>query len=69
MEELQILEIEATFTALVNQWHEKTCGISSTNQISMHLAYLQGLTGNPGYNEVACIMKKIIMVEKIFSTI
>ncbi|MBN3908823.1 MAG: hypothetical protein HWQ35_20405 [Nostoc sp. NMS1] len=41
MEELQISEIEATFTALVNQWREETCGISSTNQMSMHPAYQQ----------------------------
>jgi hypothetical protein len=41
MEELQISEIETTFTGLVKQ----------------------------GYGEVACIMKKIITVYKIFSTI
>ncbi|MEH1972902.1 MAG: hypothetical protein V7L02_06655 [Nostoc sp.] len=41
MEELQISEIEATFTALVKQWREETFGISSTNQMSMHPAYQQ----------------------------
>ncbi|MEH2294628.1 hypothetical protein [Nostoc sp.] len=41
MEELQISEIEPTFTALVKQWREETFGISSTNQMSMHHAYQQ----------------------------
>lgn len=35
------LNIEATFTTLVNQWREETRGISSTNQMSMHPAYQQ----------------------------
>ncbi|MHC5675486.1 hypothetical protein [Nostoc sp.] len=41
MEELQISEIEATFTALVKQWREENSGVSSTNQMSMHPAYQQ----------------------------
>jgi hypothetical protein len=34
-------EIEATFTALANQWHEENRGVSSTNQMCMHPAYQQ----------------------------
>ncbi|OUL34352.1 hypothetical protein BV375_04700 [Nostoc sp. 106C] len=35
------MDIEATFTALVNQWLEETRGMSSINQMSMHPAYQQ----------------------------
>lgn len=35
------IDIDATFSALVNEWREENCGVSSTNQISMHPAYQQ----------------------------
>ncbi|YAF96120.1 MAG: hypothetical protein AB3A66_26990 [Nodularia sp. CChRGM 3473] len=35
------VEMEATFTALVNQWRDENRGVSSTNQMSMHPAYQQ----------------------------
>ncbi|MFH7027336.1 MAG: hypothetical protein ACHBN1_18525 [Heteroscytonema crispum UTEX LB 1556] len=40
-EKLSTRDIEATFTALVNQWRDETRGVSSTNQMSMHPAYQQ----------------------------
>ncbi|MEH2085507.1 hypothetical protein [Nostoc sp.] len=35
------VDLEATFTSLVNQWREENRGVSSTNQMSMHPAYQQ----------------------------
>ncbi|MEH2249223.1 hypothetical protein [Nostoc sp.] len=35
------IELEVTFTELVNQWREENRGVSSTNQMSMHPAYQQ----------------------------
>ena len=35
------VDLEATFTSLVNQWHEENRGVSSINQMSMHPAYQQ----------------------------
>ncbi|MEH1942661.1 MAG: hypothetical protein V7L01_20930 [Nostoc sp.] len=35
------IDLEITFTALVNQWRQENRGVSSTNQMSMHPAYQQ----------------------------
>ncbi|MDJ0675381.1 MAG: hypothetical protein QNJ36_08400 [Calothrix sp. MO_167.B42] len=43
------IELEATFSNLVNQWRKETRGMSSINQMSMHPAYQQII----GMGEVA----------------